>query len=201
MSDNMVSLRLVGKKIRTLRQQKDINITQFAELTGVTSAYISQIERDIIEPSLPVLRKLAHALDVEIPFLFTDEVPSDVLVMPPPSSAEFSSIGGGARYHFMMPWKLKDGSRPDMAVMLVKIPPGITDSPEFVVHDYSEFTTVLEGSVEYQTEVSAHRLFEGDSIFVRKGVRHRLYNPYDVETLIFSVMSSSTHFMPDAKKK
>ena len=73
-------LQLLGKRIRDLRKSNGLAVKTFAEAVGVTPAYISQIERNLTEPSLRVLRKIAKELNVELTLLFASDMPSDVLV-------------------------------------------------------------------------------------------------------------------------
>src|SRR5664279_6388032 len=54
----------LGGFIRIQRQMADLSLRQLAELTNVSNAYLSQIERGLHEPSLRILRSIAAALDV-----------------------------------------------------------------------------------------------------------------------------------------
>lgn len=54
----------LGAFIRSQRRVAALSLRQLADMTSVSNAYLSQIERGIHQPSLRVLRSLAHALDV-----------------------------------------------------------------------------------------------------------------------------------------
>jgi len=54
----------LGGFIRIQRQMADLSLRQLAELTNVSNAYLSQIERGLHQPSLRILRSIAAALDV-----------------------------------------------------------------------------------------------------------------------------------------
>jgi transcriptional regulator with XRE-family HTH domain len=58
------SLRELGEFIRTQRQMADLSLRRLAELTNVSNAYLSQIERGLHQPSIRVLRSIADALNV-----------------------------------------------------------------------------------------------------------------------------------------
>jgi transcriptional regulator with XRE-family HTH domain len=67
MADNAESdprLRDLGSYIRLQRQMADLSLRQLADLTQVSNAYLSQIERGLHQPSLRVLRSIANALNV-----------------------------------------------------------------------------------------------------------------------------------------
>jgi transcriptional regulator with XRE-family HTH domain len=56
--------RALGEYIRMQRQLADLSLRQLAQLTQVSNAYLSQIERGLHQPSLRVLRSIADALDL-----------------------------------------------------------------------------------------------------------------------------------------
>lgn len=188
--NNTQSLKLLGEKIRNIRQEKGLNLNEFADSVGVTSAYISQIERDLIEPSLSVLRDIAKVLDIEISLLFTNELPSDVLITKQDNRKKVNLLDGNAKFQFLMPSKLVNGEKPDMSFMIVNLEGKKKDHSEFAIHNSTEFTLVLEGCIEYQTEKGNYRLFEGDSIYIKKEVPHLLYNPYEEEAVILAAIVS-----------
>jgi transcriptional regulator with XRE-family HTH domain len=55
-------LDALGEFIRTQRQLAKLSLREMAELTSVSNAYLSQIERGLHQPSLTVLRAIAEAL-------------------------------------------------------------------------------------------------------------------------------------------
>src|SRR5688500_15241329 len=56
--------RQLGEYIRLQRQMADLSLRGMAELTKVSNAYLSQIERGLHQPSLRVLQAIAEALDI-----------------------------------------------------------------------------------------------------------------------------------------
>ena len=63
--------RSLGEYIRVQRQLADLSLRQLAQLTSVSNAYLSQIERGLHQPSLRVLRSIADALDLSADTLLT----------------------------------------------------------------------------------------------------------------------------------
>ncbi|MTI47162.1 helix-turn-helix domain-containing protein [Sporosalibacterium faouarense] len=190
MGKKEVSFKLMGDKIRDLRREKKISSTILAESIGVTPAYISQIERNIVEPSLPVLRNLAKALNVELLFLFEYEAPTDVLITSTGNVMEKTISQANAKYQILTPMRLYNGVKPDMSVMIVKIAGEKTDYDEMVTHDFVEFCYVLEGCIEYRTDKKNYHLSEGDSIYIKRNVPHLLYNPSRKEAKLLAVLGN-----------
>jgi transcriptional regulator with XRE-family HTH domain len=57
-------LRQLGAYIRLQRRMADLSLRRMAELTQVSNAYLSQVERGLHQPSIRVLRSIASALGV-----------------------------------------------------------------------------------------------------------------------------------------
>jgi transcriptional regulator with XRE-family HTH domain len=54
----------LGGFIRMQRRLADMSLREMANLTSVSNAYLSQIERGLHQPSLRVLRSIAQALSI-----------------------------------------------------------------------------------------------------------------------------------------
>jgi transcriptional regulator with XRE-family HTH domain len=54
----------LGRYIRMQRQLADLSLRQLADMTKVSNAYLSQVERGLHQPSLRVLRSIADALNL-----------------------------------------------------------------------------------------------------------------------------------------
>jgi transcriptional regulator with XRE-family HTH domain len=63
-------LKTIGNELRNIRQGKDISLKEVAEKAGVSTMYISEIERDKKVPSDEVVYKLADIYKIEEKDLF-----------------------------------------------------------------------------------------------------------------------------------
>jgi len=59
-------LEALGSLLRSQRAAAELSLRELAELTNVSNAYLSQLERGQHEPSLSVLRSIASALGVPL---------------------------------------------------------------------------------------------------------------------------------------
>jgi len=57
-------LRSLGELIRSQRQLARLSLRDLSDLTQVSNAYLSQIERGLHEPSVRVIRSIAEALQL-----------------------------------------------------------------------------------------------------------------------------------------
>ena len=62
--DDDPRVRQLGEYIRLQRQMADLSLRGMADLTKVSNAYLSQIERGLHQPSLRVLQAIAEALNI-----------------------------------------------------------------------------------------------------------------------------------------
>ena len=60
----------LGADLRALRKARGLTLTELALKVGRSVGWLSQIERDLTEPSIADLRKLAHALDQPVSLFF-----------------------------------------------------------------------------------------------------------------------------------
>jgi XRE family transcriptional regulator of biofilm formation len=66
---------MIGERIKRLRLQRGISLTELAEKAGVAKSYISSIERNLQQnPSIQFLEKIAHVLRVPIDSLLHDHL-------------------------------------------------------------------------------------------------------------------------------
>jgi transcriptional regulator with XRE-family HTH domain len=66
---------LFGTSLREIRKQRGLSQERLAELTGLSTNYVGEMERGLKAPGLPVIVRLARALDVSVNDLlrgFTD---------------------------------------------------------------------------------------------------------------------------------
>lgn len=76
------ALQALGAFIRAQRATAGLSLRGLAELTHVSNAYLSQVERGLHEPSITVLRSIAEALEVPLESLLVragafDQAPTE----------------------------------------------------------------------------------------------------------------------------
>ncbi|MFB5282845.1 MULTISPECIES: helix-turn-helix domain-containing protein [Peribacillus] len=64
----------IGARVKKLRQEKKISMTELAEKAGVAKSYLSSLERNLqTNPSIQFLEKIAAVLDVPVDALLFDQ--------------------------------------------------------------------------------------------------------------------------------
>ncbi|HKS80292.1 MAG TPA: helix-turn-helix transcriptional regulator [Candidatus Acidoferrales bacterium] len=92
---------IIGERLKTLREQKNMSQGDIEKRTGLLRCYTSRVENGHTVPSLETLEKYAHALEVPLYKLFYEgEEPPKLPSLPNRKSAEeiaWGSSGKNAR--------------------------------------------------------------------------------------------------------
>ena len=57
---------LIGERLRTLREKREVTQVELAERTGLRQSHISDVERGVILPNLVTLLRIAAALPCKV---------------------------------------------------------------------------------------------------------------------------------------
>lgn len=70
---------MIGEKIKQLRKEKKLSISELAERAGVAKSYLSSIERNLqSNPSIQFIEKISEVLGVTVNELLNNEVNESV---------------------------------------------------------------------------------------------------------------------------
>ncbi len=189
MTDHVEDIK-VGEKIKEIREEKDLSIEDMASLAGLSSSDISQIENQMVSPSLGTLIKLARALDVSLNHFFTEDSKEPFCLVRAEERqvvSRFASTEGksyGYSYESLGYCK-KDAKMEPFIVTLN--PPDVADV-EPNCHTGEEFIFVLEGEVEVRLGDHTDVLHPGDSIYYEANIPHVVACHGDKEARILAVI-------------
>lgn len=168
---------MLGDRIREARKRRQITLNQLAEMSGLTASYISQAERNLTEPSLSSLRKLAAALQTPLYFFLDDDVPQTQVIRAN-QRRKLALPGSDIIYEYLSPVSALETDRPLLEVVLFRLNARCWSREDYVRHDTAEeCITVLSGALTVDCLQEVYQLSEGDSIYLRRGVSHKVYNP------------------------
>jgi len=153
----------VGAELRQLRTSKSLTLEQVAERSGLSTSFLSQVERGICSPSIVSLEKICEALEIPAGELLRGDsgLPLDEQNgSPVVRRDEGLKLQIGA---YPVWYEYIGGTCPDREIEVIvhKIPAG--HRSDLVGHDGEEFGYVLEGQFLLQTESGEYILEEGDS--------------------------------------
>ena len=188
----MDNTKIVGEKIKSLRETKQISVTELAERTGLAIEQIERIENNVDIPSLAPLIKIARALGVRLgTFLDDQEEVGAVITRHKDDSQDtisFSNNAMSARTH--MQYHSLSASKADrhMEPFIVDIEATDESSYELSSHEGEEFIYVLEGEIEVIYGKDTFTIGEGDTIFYDSVVPHHLHASGEKKAKILAVL-------------
>ena len=170
MSKNQLNL---GKRLSDLRKRKNMTLDELSEKSGVSKSILSQIERDLSNPTVITISRIASALGENLSDFFlkievedTDtierskETPS---ITSKDGLCQLNILGAGETVNWLQ-WYL-----------LNMKPKGVLDSSSHGPKTF-ENLTVLEGEVEVENGGSKEIIKKGDTFRFQTNKNHLIKN-------------------------
>lgn len=181
----------IGSKIRTLRQDSNLTISNLAERTGLTISMISQVERGLISPSIDSLNKICTSFNIDISDIFSDENASHEKLHPS-ATVEHSQHFDSVELHGSSPVVRKNDRKllyPKKGIEFQLLNPNLNGPIEFIYNEYqpgvttdfyshpgSECGLILSGQLTIRILDKEYVLEEGDSITFNSTDKHQKLN-------------------------
>ena len=175
----------IGEKISQIRKSKDLSVRDLSKLCGVTASMLSQIERGIANPSVNSLKSIASALNVPLFTFFTSEVAKeDMVVRKENRKKVILPESDDVVYHILAPDLTNN-----LEFAIMSLSPGSVSSSENIQHKGYEIAYLLEGEVNLYLDDEEFTLYQGDSVKISVGVKHRWENKSNLNAkVIFAVI-------------
>ena len=170
-----IQTRTLGADIRALRRARGLTLQQLADRLARSVGWLSQVERDLSEPSVTDLRHIAAALGVSVSMLANHQ--------PQDAREDGRIVRAGRRRPF--------GSRVSGLVEEL-LSPDLTDDFEMVHSTFEprsqigetvtrptqEVAYLISGRLDLVIDGARYTIHPGDSFRIR-GEAFRWENPYD----------------------
>ena len=167
----------LGLRLKELRTKRGLSQTELAKLVGVTPSTISQVESNLIYPSLPALLKMAEVLSVEISSFFQDKTEQKkrfIFTSAEAVDVKFPDLPEGAVFaKLLSPLDFEAKAEP----YLIEIPPKEKLPSHFFVHKGEEIGYLLSGRLQVKLEKAAYSLRSGDVIYLTSEMPTQWKNP------------------------
>ncbi|WP_147109462.1 helix-turn-helix domain-containing protein [Tateyamaria sp. syn59] len=175
----------LGADLRALRKARGLTLQDMANALGRSVGWISQVERDLSEPSITDLRHIAVQLDIAVSTLFRRGAA--------PAREEGYVVRSGARRPI--------GSR-TAGLVEELLSPDLTDDFEMVHSTFEPHSEIVEavtrptqevgylisGRLELEIAGQTFAIAPGDSFRIR-GEPFRWKNPYDAPAVAIWVIA------------
>ncbi len=174
----MDTSKIVGEKIKSLRESKSISREEMSERSGLAVEQIERIENNVDLPSLAPLIKIARVLGVRLGTFLDDQAETGPAICRHAGGNDTISFSNNAiqsrkhmEYHALAKSKADRHTEP----FIIDVAP--TDDNDFVLstHEGEEFIYVLEGTMEISYGHDTYLLEAGDSIYYDSIVPHHVH--------------------------
>lgn len=171
----------VGKKIRELRKIKGFSITDLSQKSGLSTGLISQIERNMVVPSIKVMWKIANILEVNIGYFFDEnnENTEEKIVVRKNLRKSINTNDFTKSYELLMP-NLYNKS---IEFLLITLNKETKKNKELVTHKGEECGYIVKGKMKVILENKEYILEEGDSFYFNSKIPH-VYENYGYKECI-----------------
>jgi transcriptional regulator with XRE-family HTH domain len=168
----------IGKKIRALREEQGIGLSEMADRAGIQEVLLSQVEADVVAPTVATLINISRILGTGIDYFFTDQAaPQDIEIVRADErrviAAPSHKRNAPLIYSYVSLSPHMAGKH--MEPFLVEFSLDVDESnlaPQ--AHAGEEFIFILEGDVEFITADRRAMLRSGDSLYFHSKTPHIL---------------------------
>ena len=175
---------MIGKRINTRRQELGLSLRNLAQHTDLTASYLSQVERDMTDPSIKSIRKIADALKVPIMHFLEEKTESPNPVIRKGERKKLNLPSSHVVYELLTP----DLDR-KMEMFVCRLQPDETNIAAPLRSPTEECLLVLSGCICIELKGSVYELFEGDSIYFEGQKLTKIYAKGKEESVFVSAIT------------
>ncbi|MCL6705909.1 XRE family transcriptional regulator [Pseudomonas sp. R2.Fl] len=169
--------KIVGERVKAMRAERGLTLEQLAELSGVSRAMISRVERAEASPTAALLARICSALGVSLSVFFAPEGKETAPLARRADQPVWRDPETGYLRRVVAP--PGTGSRVD--VVEVEFPPEaeIAFPGRQTSRSQWQYIWQFEGEMEISVGDRVHTLSPGDCLHMNVGDVHGFRNPTD----------------------
>lgn len=165
----------LGEQARRLRMDRGLTLDGLAELSGVSRAMISRIERGEASPTAALLARLCSALGVSLSVFFSTSGPGQPPLARRADQPVWRDPESGYARRVIAP----SGTTARVDVVEVEFPPGgeVRFPGQQASRTQCQHVWMFEGEMEITVGDIVYRLVAGDCLYMNVGDVHAFRNP------------------------
>lgn len=175
--------RFIGNRIRVRRKELNLSLEELARRTDLTASFLSLIERDINNPSLDSLRRIAEALDVPL-FYFSEPDGQGNPVVRRGERVRVTFPPGNVTTELLVP-----NLRNRLEVFMARAGASAGNIARAPKHDSEECIYLLEGRLHVNLGGTEYELHQGDSIYFHGAALREIYAVGRREAVFISIIT------------
>lgn len=174
----------LGPKLRKMRQRRNTSLAEAAKQAGISTGFLSALERTQANASVSTLQRLATAYGTTVMALFHTPAHHGRLVKP--NERRVLEVHPGVRMEVL------SVGAPMLQSMMFRVAP-LAGSEGAYSHQGEEFIHMISGTLEiWLDELHCYVLQAGDSLWFESTQGHRWFNPGDTEAALLWVNTPPT---------
>lgn len=163
----------IGKKIKELRTAKNLTLKELSEKTGLSTGFLSQLERGLTTAAIDTLERISEALGVDWGYFFAaPKERKECVVRSYERQIFLSEDSKFIHYHLS-----NDIRNMEMLPRMIEmLPSSREENVELYNHEGEEFIYILEGILTLFVGERRYELYPGDSAHVHSSMNHNWAN-------------------------
>lgn len=182
-------LRL-GATLRKLRKEKNMSLQSLAAASGVSVGMISQIERDLANPSMRVLSALRRELNISMQEMFGESADSGTGADSDPDFVRRRESRPVIDLGRVKKELLTSGGRHNLQIMILKFGPHAQSGGRALSYPAEKGGLVLLGEVVLRVDEKEAVLREGDSFAFDSALPHSIRNDSDAPAHVMWIIGA-----------
>ncbi len=160
----------LGAKIKSIRLMRGLSQKHLASMTGVTPSTISQVEKNLIYPSIPALFRIAESLSVEVATFFRDHGLEKNTFVFPGSERLTTSMPSIPKNEADAKSLLPPDIETPVEATIIRIHPGKKIPSHFFAHKGEELGYLISGQLEMTIDNQTYEVKPGDAVYLQKDI-------------------------------
>ena len=173
----------VGKRLKSIRQKKELSLDEVSKLTDVSKPALAQIERGASSPTINTLWKISKGLKVPLSY-FLQEQEDDFQIVDLKSHKPILEYGELMKTYAIFPY---DPTR-NMEVFYIEFAAGCDYHSQQHLDGVEEYLFVLRGKLKLILNGKEVIIKEKQSIRFRDDIPHQYNNPFDEMCAAYNII-------------
>lgn len=169
----------VGATLRKLRKEKKMSLQDLAAVSGVSVGMISQVERDLANPSMRVITALRRSLNISMQEMFGESDGSASDGAGDPTFVRRLQNRPEINLGQLKKELLTSGGRHNLQIMILRFEPGGQSGGRALSYPAEKGGLVMQGEVVLRVGEKEAVLRQGDSFAFDSALPHSIRNDSD----------------------
>lgn len=171
----------IGSRIKQLRNKNGLTLEELASRTELTKGYLSQVERDLMMPSLLTLADIVAALGLTMAKFFQEEKAEPIVFT---ADDYFSDQQAGQTIHWIVP----NAQNNEMEPLILEL---ASQQCSFIVSPFEgeELGYVIAGRIVLVNGEEEITLKKGETFYLKGQQEHYLRNDHQQVAKVLWVMT------------